>query len=140
MRNRRQFIGSGMAVTAASLGSRATASVPGSAGATGHSGVPPAAKPVGLFVFQSGDPEAVAAGRVMAGLGVPVIAFEDGRPDWLEQALDGIWARQPVRVVDLTGEPGFRTASAHAARLGHALAHRAPANRPGLINWILGPS
>ncbi len=132
MGTRRQFIGSGMAVTAASLG---TGSMAASSAAAAEAPIP-----VGLFVYQSADPTAIDAGRVMAGQGVPVAAVDEAEPVWLEQALRGIWTREPAFVVGLTRESEFATAKGLAAEFGHDLAHSAPAHHPGFVNWILGPA
>jgi hypothetical protein len=131
MSNRRQFIGAGVAVTASSLAGTANAkNVAEGAGMPGRR----------LFVYQLSAPDAMEAGRVMAGRGVTVFGLDGSNLNELELTLSEFWAHGPVPVVGLTDEAGFRYAQALARRHGVAQVHSAQSEGRALIHWVLDPS
>lgn len=132
MSNRRDFVGSGVAMAAASVAG------PGSA--NGRPLPRGGAVAVRLFIYQAANPDAIEAGRVMAGQGVPVLGLDAADAACFERELRQFWRLQPVNVVGLTDESGFRQVLALASEFGFELAHSAPAHRAGLVNWIVGPS
>lgn len=130
MANRRRFLGAGVAVTASSV---AAAVVSAASTQPRDSALPPDT----VFVYQSGDPYAIDAARVMSLQGVPVLRFDGATGAWDEQNLPASWAPETVRFVGLTCASGLEQVRALAGDFGLELVHSAPANGGGLISWII---
>jgi hypothetical protein len=131
MPDRRQFIGAGFAVTASSLtvATRATHGAPAfGAGAAIDR----------IFVYQARNPDAIEAGRVMAGQGIPVVGYDDANPASLDGLLCQLGSRADAWLVGLTDASVFRQVQFKADQAGLRLVHSAPAIRRGLVHWIVG--
>lgn len=138
MSSRRQFIGSGVAATAVTLGAAAeSGSVGGSFGGPVR---------VELFVYETGKPLAIEAARVAAGQSVAVLPYEATTREDFRAELARLVDGRDGAVAGLTSMAGFDVAREFAALRGWSLSHSARAGTgaddagdEALLHWIVGP-